>query len=43
MQKRGEVDVEDVSTNEQLADPLTKSLTKDKFRSLFEQYGLQDL
>lgn len=42
MQRREEINVQYVSTNNQLADPLTKALSKDKFKGLVEQYGLSD-
>lgn len=42
MQKREEIDVQYVSTNDQLADPLIKALSKNKFKGLIEQYGLSD-
>jgi len=43
MYKKQEVDVQFVSTNNQLADHLTKSLSKDKFKYLIEQYRLYDV
>lgn len=42
MQRKEEIDVKYVSTDNQLADPLTKPLSKDKFESLIGQYGFSD-
>lgn len=42
MQKEQEIDVQYVSINYQLADPLTKAFSKDKFKDLVEQFRLYD-